>query len=462
MIIKQFVDQGLGNSSYLVGSTEDHVAVVIDPQRNIDSYLKTAQELGLRITHALETHLHADFASGSRELAARTGAHIGASARANLQFHHLSLKEKDKIRIGTLVIQVLDTPGHSPEHISFLVTEKGSADPPVLFSGGALTVGGAGRTDLQGHEHAHSLAHDLYHTIHGKLMPLPEKTIVFPTHGAGSFCVSAGDGEDVDRATTIGHEKLNNPLMKADKEEDFIRLALTGLPSYPTYFKRMASYNKNGPPILGDLPAPPPLSPSEVKRMIEDKGIVVDARPFREFAAGHVPGAISNPFRDSFASYLGWVVPPDHPLIIVPGTPEQLEPIVRQAIGIGYDDLAGYLQGGVKAWQDTGFPVARADLTTPEEVYQELQKKTITVLDVRQDSEWNAGHIPGAMHIELGELEKRIKEVPADSTVAVTCTMGNRSSTAVSILKKAGYKKVKNIAGGFNRWTEARLPIVKG
>lgn len=461
MIIKQFVVEGLGDSSYLVGSPEHPAAIVIDPQRDVDIYLKVAKDLNLHITHTLETHLHADFVSGSRELAALTGAHIGASAAGNLQFHHLSLKEGDRIKSGKLSIQVLETPGHSPEHISFLIGEEGSAESPALFSGGALIVGGAARTDLLGHEHTHSLTHQLYHTLHGKLMRLPENTKVYPTHGAGSFCIASEEGHEKRRSTTIGLEKANNRLFKARSEEDFIKLALEGLPHYPTYFTRMASLNRKGPKILGELPAPPPLPPVKIKQLLDEGALAIDARPFRDFARGHIPGAYSNPLRDSFATYLGWVAPPDNPLVIVPENPEKLEAIVRQAIRIGCDDLVGYLEGGMEAWQQAGYPVDTVDLTTPEEVYPAMQQSEVAVLDVREDTEWEEGHAPGAIHIELGELQKRISEVPSDSTVAVTCSLGNRSSTAVSLLKRAGFKKVKNIAGGITRWKDAKLPLVK-
>ncbi|MBI4330906.1 MAG: MBL fold metallo-hydrolase [Chloroflexi bacterium] len=461
MLIKQFVVEGLGNSSYLVGSPEDRVAVIIDPQRDVDIYLNVARELGLAITHALETHLHADFVSGSRELAARTGAHIGASAAGNLQFHHLSLKEGDRLKTGKLAIQVLETPGHSPEHLSFLVREEGSKEPAALFSGGALIVGGAARTDLLGHEHTHSLTHQLYHTLHDKLMPLPDETRVYPTHGAGSFCIASEEGEEKKRATTIGQERQHNRLLKAASEEDFIKVALEGLPSYPDYFRRMAAVNRKGPRILGDLPIPPPLPPQRVKGLLDKGAIAVDARPFRDFARGHIRGAYSNPLRDSFATYLGWVVPPEHPLIIVPQSEEKLEAIVRQAIRVGYDDLAGYPEGGMEAWQQAGYPVETVELTTPEEVYQEMQKKAVALLDVREESEWATGHVPGALHIELGELEKRIAEVPADAALAVTCSLGNRSSTAASILKRRGFKDVRNLAGGMTAWKDAKLPLVK-
>ncbi len=460
MIIKQFVNEGLGNSSYLIASPQDRVSIVIDPQRDVDLYMQAAKDLDVVITHTLDTHLHADFLSGSRELAARTGAYIGASAAGKLEFHHLSLKDGDRIRSGRIAIQVLETPGHSPEHISFLVSESGSKGPQALFSGGALIVGGAARTDLLGHDQTHYLAHKLYHTVHEKLAGLPDETTVYPTHGAGSFCVATGDGK-AKRISTMGQERKTNRLIHADSEEDFIKAALEGLPNYPTYFERMPAQNRKGPPLLGDLPAPPPLNPAGVKHLIDQGCLVVDARQFPDFARGHIPGALSNPLRDSFGPFLGWVAPAEKRLILLPDNIKNLPEIVRQCIRIGYDDLPGYLEGGMAAWQQQGYPVETADLTTPEETYKELQKNSVKVLDVRQDSEWREGHAPGAIHIELGQLPKRLAEVPADETVAVTCALGNRSSTAVSLLQQAGFKKVKNIAGGMTQWKKAKLPMVK-
>ncbi len=461
MIVKQFVNEGLGNSSYLVASTVDRVALVVDPQRDVDVYVNAAAELGVTITHALETHLHADFVSGSRELAAKTGCHIGASAGAKLEFHHLSLKEADRIKSGRMVVTVLDTPGHSPDHICYLLTEEGSRRPAALFSGGALVVGGAARTDLLGHEHTHSLTHQLYHTIREKLILLPDNTRVYPTHGAGSYCLAA-TGARAERVTTIRREKKHNRLIAIASEEDFIKTALEGLPRYPAYFTFMPGLNRKGPPLLGDLPVPPALKPAKVKQLVDQGYLAMDTRPFHEFARGHIPGAINNPLRHAFVSFLGWVAPFGSPLIIVPAETKDIEEIVRQAIRIGYDNLAGYPEGGMKAWMDAGFPVDSFDLTTPEEVYQEIQTGKTRLLDVRMESEWKAGHAPGATHIELGELQRRITEVPSGSALAVTCSLGNRSSTAVSILRKAGFKRVKNVAGGMTRWKEARLPLVRG
>ena len=459
MFLKQFVNEGLGNSSYLVGSTRTKEAVVIDPQRDVDTYLEEAQRAGLKIKYALETHLHADFVSGSRELAAATGATIGASAQAHLQFPHLPLKERDHLELGEIILEVVETPGHSPEHISFLVREAGKKKPTAFFSGGALIVGGIARTDLLGHEHAVPLARQAYHTVQDKLLKISDEVTVYPTHGGGSYCVAAQREE---RTTSIGQERRTNPLLHTPSEEDFVRLALEGLPAYPSYFRWMRPLNQKGPPVFGRLPVLVPLPPQEVRARIEKDALVIDVRRIRDFAQGHVPGAYSIVLRDALGSWLGWIVPPQRPLVFVTPGPEAHQEIVRQAIRIGYDDLAGYLDGGMAAWQAAGYPVAISGLTTPQETSQKLaERHKITVLDVREEGEWREGHIPGAVHIPLGELEKRAGEIPRASPIAVTCASGARSSSAVSLLQRQGFQDVSNILGGTTAWQRANLPLEK-
>ncbi|HZM21770.1 MAG TPA: MBL fold metallo-hydrolase, partial [Anaerolineales bacterium] len=265
--VEPFVDTGLGNSAYLIGSHDTKKGILIDPLRDVDRYLHAASERGLTLTHVLDTHLHADFVSGCREIAHQTGAEIGASVDAKVGFEHKPLTEDSVIDMGGFHIRVMITPGHSPEHISYLIVEPDGKTPSALFSGGALIVGGAARTDLLGHEHTHSLAHHLYHTIHDKLLNLPDEVDVFPTHGAGSFCVAPVSSE---RTTTIGNERKTNPLALAKNEEEFIKLSLTGLPSYPTYYKYMREINQRGARILGGVPVLKPLIAAEVKALMDE------------------------------------------------------------------------------------------------------------------------------------------------------------------------------------------------
>ncbi len=459
MFLKQFVNEGLGNSSYLLGSTRTGEAVVIDPQRDVDVYIEEAKVAALTIKFSLETHLHADFVSGSRELAGATGAAICASAAANLRFPHYPLRERDHVEIGEIVLEVMETPGHSPEHISFLAREEGEEKPQALFSGGALIVGGIARTDLLGHEHAVPLARKAYETLRDKISKLSDDLEVYPTHGGGSYCVAA---HSEDRATTIGLERHTNRLFQAASEDDFVKLALEGLPAYPAYFKWMRPVNQKGPRVFGRLPQLVPLLPRQVRAEIEKGALVIDVRRIRDFARGHVPGAYNITLRDAFSTWLGWIVPPEKALVFVDTSSESHETIVRQCIRIGYDDLTGYLKGGMDAWKTAGYPVSASALVTPEELSRKLASgKGIAVLDVREIGEWREGHIPGAVHIPLGELQQRINEVPKTGPVAVTCASGQRSSSAVSLLKREGFEDVENIVGGTIAWEKADLPLQK-
>ncbi len=459
MFIKQFVNEGLGNSSYLLGSTKTGEAVIIDPQRDVDIYIEEAKVAGLKIKFSLETHLHADFVSGSRELANTAGATIVASALANLQYAHLPLREGDHIEIGEIIIEVIETPGHSPEHISFLAREQDKKETQSLFSGGALIPGGIARTDLLGHEHAVPLARKAYHSLRDKIMKLSDDVQVYSTHGGGSYCVASQSEE---RTTSIGMERRTNRLLGASSEDDFVKLALEGLPAYPAYFKWMRPVNQKGPRILGRLPELVPISPEDVKKKMEEGALVVDVRRPKDFAQGHLPGAYHIFLGNAFSSWLGWIVPPGRTLIFVDTSSESHEEIVRRAIRIGYDDLSGYLKGGMDAWKSAGYPVSTSGLIMPAELSRKLNSKNeIFVLDVREDVEWKEGHIPGATHIPLGELQKRINEIPRTCPVAVTCAQGIRSSSAVSLLQREGLQEVENIVGGTVAWEKAELPLEK-
>ncbi len=458
MFIKQFVEEGLGNSSYLVGSEESGVAVVIDPVRDAEMYAREAHDRGVRITHILETHVHADFVSGSRELAARTGAIICAGALAGLQFDYTRLQEGETLEVADLKFQVIETPGHSPEHISFLAVDK-NGKPEALFSGGALIVGGAARPDLLGPDETLPLAHQLFHTMREKLGPLPDEVAVFPTHGAGSFCAAPGGQE---RVTTIGAERRHNALFRTTNEDEFVKRAVENLPSYPTYFKRMRVVNQRGPRVLGGIPSLSPLSPEEVRRRIDDGAVVVDTRPGPAFAAGHIPGSFGVPFREGFASWVGWVVPPDRPLIIVSRGQETHHAIARQLAGIGYDELAGYLEGGVASWGEAGFPVSSMDVLSVAELKQKLDSPDQPlVLDVRQDYEWEDGHIPGAVHIEGGKIPEEADSLPRARPIATHCGTHNRSVTALSVLERKGFKDLILIRGGWSAWEKAGYPVEK-
>lgn len=467
MFIRQFVDDGLGNSSYLVASEETGLAVAIDPQRDVDRYVQVAEGLGLRLTHALDTHLHADFVSGARELTAQAGVRIGASAEAELAFDYLPLREGDTISLGDLIIGVLATPGHTPEHISFAVRPAvrqahhaaNGEVPGAIFSGGALIVGGAARTDLLGHDLTETLARHLHHTIHHKLLHFPDEVAVYPTHGAGSFCAAPSIA---DRTTTIGLERQRNPLVQTTSKEAFVHLALSGLPSYPTYFQHMRPVNQQGPRVLGGLPVLEPLSPAAVQQQMAQGVAVVDTRTPHEFAAGHIPDVYGIPLAAPLITWAGWVVPFGTPIVLVADTPAEREEAVRQLIRIGYDDLRGYLEGGIAAWEATNLPVTRVPVMPVEELNQRLGRGDAPiVLDVRQDAEWRAGHLPRAIHTEAGRLPAEELSLAQDDPVVVHCGHADRSTVGISVLERGGYRNLMLLDGGFSAWEAAGYEVAR-
>lgn len=465
LFVKQFVDEALGNSSYLIASEETGIAAVIDPQRDVDKYVKTAEGLGLKLFYALDTHLHADFVSGAHELAHHLGLahehhhfHIGASATANAEFEHISLREGDHLSLGNLSIGVIETPGHTPEHIAFGIYDEKSDIPGTLFSGGSLIVGGTGRPDLLGHEHTTPLAHHLYNTISKKIARLPDDVVVYPTHGAGSFCNTSSSGE---RFTTIGQERANNPFLKITDEEEFVQRATSGLSSYPTYYRSLRAVNKKGARVLGGVPALEPLSPKAVREQLDYGAVIVDVRPTPDYLDGHIEGSYGIPLVTPLNTWAGWIIPFETPVILIADTAAEREEATRQLIRIGYDDLRGYLAGGLKAWQQSGLKLDSTKSVNAAELKDWLsQKDAPAVLDVRYNSEWYFGHIRGAKHVEAGLLpEVAISLLQDDRPLVVHCQRGNRSTVALSILEQKGYKNIYALEAGFQAWLEAGYEI---
>ncbi len=462
MFIEQFVHEELGNSSYLIGSTETGSAAVIDPQRDVDRYLQVAEGMGLRLAYAFDTHLHADFVSGARELAARvTGPfRIGASAKAALDFDHLPLNEGDALPLGDLSIGVLATPGHTPEHISFTVTSAGSAAPHSIFTGGALIVGGAARTDLLGHDSSEPLARQLFHTLHEKLLRFHDGIRVFPTHGGGSFCAAPTSNE---RATTIGRERQTNRLARVFTEDEFVRLSLGGLPSYPAYYRYLREVNRRGPRLLRKVPALEPLPPRDVEDALADGVAVIDTRTPLEFAEGHIPGSYGIPLASPLITWGGWVVPFGSAMILVADHPIRRDEATRQLIRIGYDDLRGYLDGGIAAWQAADLPTDRTRLIDVNELHAWTQRSDAPlIVDVRSDAEWRAGHIPGATHIEAGRVsECADSQVPRDRPVVLHCGAANRATVGLSLLERLGFRNLAMLDTGFGKWRDAGYEVVE-
>jgi glyoxylase-like metal-dependent hydrolase (beta-lactamase superfamily II)/rhodanese-related sulfurtransferase len=440
------VDEGLGNSSYLL-DLGDGRALAVDPSRDPRPYLSEASRRGLRVCFSAETHLHADFVSGSRELAGR-GAEIIASSAGHLEFAHRGLADGDELDLAGLTLRALATPGHTPEHLAYLILD--GSTPMALFSGGSLLVGAVARTDLIDPEQTESLARELYRSIQSRLLTLPDDLAVYPTHGAGSFCSAPATAE---RTTTIGQERRTNPLLAAPDEEAFVARLLGGLGTYPDYFLTLREVNRRGPRVLSPFPSLAALAPHEARELLQAGAEIVDARPFAAFAAGHIPGSLSIALRPAFASWLGWLIPPERPVVFVVDADEDADELVRQALTIGYEHLAGALDGGVAAWEAAGYGLARIPFVTPERLAD-------AVLDVRQETEFAAGHIPGSFHVELG----RLSEVdPPAGRLVVACGHGERAMTGASLLLRQGRRDVSVLAGGPSDWAaRSGHPLASG
>ena len=455
VFVLPFVDEGLGNATHMFGSQESKVAAIVDPLRDVDQYLAAAEQYGVQIRYAMDTHLHNDFVSGAREIAASTGAKVIASADAGLAYDHTPLRGGESVDLAGLSITAIATPGHTPEHVAYVVSQGGS--PSALFSGGALIVGGAARTDLLGKENSVPLAKQLYHSIHDQLLKLPDAVSVFPTHGAGSFCAAPATSE---RKTTIGRERATNPLVRAASEEEFVRRALEGLPSYPVYFGSLRTVNQQGPALLGGVPKLEPLPPKRVQELAAEGVSVLDVRPPPLFLRSHVPGAYGIWANAPLTTWAGWLIPVGTPLVLVAHGPRDLELAVRQLIRIGFDDLRGFLDGGMAAWEAAGLPVKRVPLVAAWDLAPRLRKPDApVVLDVRQDDEWADGHIMGAVHVENGRLPWDDLPFPKDRPIVVHCHTGNRSSSGVSVLLRRGYKDVSLLDGGWAGWSSQGFPV---
>lgn len=458
-VVEPFVDEGLGNSAYLVSSPTAKVAVVIDPMRDIDGYVAAASRDGVRIAHVLETHLHNDFVSGARELAAATGAVIGASAEAQLEFEHRALKDGDRIALGEAALQVVATPGHTPEHVSYLLVEPQTGTPGAVFTGGALIVGGAARTDLLGGDLTVPLARRLYHTVHSRLLTLPDAVEVLPTHGAGSFCAVPMAEE---RTTTIGRERETNPLCRARGEDEFVALATADLFSYPAYFRELRPVNRHGPRVLAGPLRLEPRTPATVQSQAASGAAVLDVRSAAAFAEGHVPSAYGIAVDAPLTTWAGWLIPFRSPILLVSGGAGDRDEAVRQLLRIGYDDLRGYLVDGMKGWTAAGLAVERILRIGPADLRARLAAGTgPVVVDVRTDGEWEAGHIPGAVHVENGLLATQDLGLPFDTPIVVHCQSRNRSTSGWSVLARRGYRNLAVLDGGFRAWNALRFEVEK-
>ena len=444
MNVVPFVHEGLGNSSYLLGLGGGEAAL-IDPDRTVGRYLRAAEEYGWRIAYVVETHLHADFVSGAREAVHATGARVFASADAHCRFEHEPVRAGDRLQLAGVEFEAVATPGHTPEHISYVLHAE--RRPPALFSGGSLIVGGAARTDLIAPDMTEELTRAQHRTLRHAFESLPDETLLFPTHGGGSFCSAGAGGE---RASTLGAERASNAALAMEDEEAFVRWFPTTFPATPDYYFRMRPINQRGPRLRHEIPMPPALAPEAFDAQ-RSGALVIDARPAQAYAREHVPGAISNPFRDSYAVWLGWLVPEDAALLFVTDD-VPIERVVEESLLVGYERFAGWLAGGMASWP--GRAVGHIELVEPAAARRALLDGALAV-DVREPDEYARGHIDGALHIPLGDLQSRVDEVPGDRPVVVYCGHGERASSAASLLERAGLEEVSNLNGGFEAWMEA-------
>ena len=446
--VTPLVDEGLGNSAYLVDLGEGR-GLVVDASLDLRSVRAATEKRALRVAYAVDTHLHADFLTGAVQLAADDGAQVIASARGHRQFPHVGLDDGDEVDLGGLRLRALFTPGHTDEHLSYLLLD-GQA-PVGVFSGGSLIVGSAARTDLLGADRTDELTRAQYRSLQ-RLASLADDVAVWPTHGAGSFCSAPAGGR---RTTTIGAEKAGNPLLAAPDEDAFVAGLLGSLGSYPAYFSRLAELNRRGPDVLDAASAGrlTPLSVPIVDRLRDRGAVVVDVRPVPNFSDGHVPGAVSIALRPQFATWLGWLVPPATQLIVVRNRDQDPEEVAWQARKVGYDQLAGELAGGMDAWRKAGGAVRGIRLVTAAQL-PDIGTGNVEILDVRQDSEYRSGHVPGARHVELGALPDRAAQLPARPTV-VMCGHGERAMGAASLLAREGRTQVSVLAGGPQDWSSA-------
>jgi len=454
---EQFLADGVAQTSYLVGDDATGTAAVIDPRPDTHVYLETARRYGLAITHVLETHIHADFLSGARELVDRLGGGaelcLSVEGEAEYGFDHRPLRDGDTLRFGDAMIEARHTPGHTPEHLAFLLHEGGSEVPWGVLSGDSFFVASVGRPDLLGDDRTEELTQSLFRTVREFYMALDDGVLVYPCHGAGSEC-----GPDIgDRmSTSIGYERRFNPYCRIANYDDFRRAMQHDAPPVPTHYPRLKSVNAAGPEVVGGLPRVPPLPPAAFADGVERGAQLLDTRDMLAFGAGHVAGAINIGGRPDLSVWAGWLLDPERPIWLVLDTDADLPRIVTLLWRTGFTRFGGYLAGGMAAWAEEGRPMSGI----PQMTVHELRKAdgALQRLDVRKQEEWEAGHMPGARHVFLGELPGRLDELDASQPVATYCASGFRASIAASLLRRHGFGDVRNVPGSWKAWRAAGHP----
>lgn len=439
-------DDALSNTSYLLASKR--VGVVVDPPRDVVRHLELADRLGVGIVATLDTHLHADYVSGAPELAADVGAEVVVPRDAQPRFPHRGVADGDRLGWNGVSLRAIATPGHTPEHLAYVLLD--GDDPIAVFSGGSLIVGGAARTDLLGDDQTEKLARAQFRSLR-RLAALPDATALHPTHGAGSFCLASSTAV---ANPTIGTERRTNPLLQLDDENAFVRALTAGFGTFPTYYRHLQRVNRDGPALIRELDEPAALTPETAARLQEKGAWLVDARPIDDWAAGHPRGAVSIELRPAFASWLGWAIPFGEPVVLLVDAERRAEALTF-ARRIGYDAVVGWIEGGMDALRAAGLPVAAVEAIGPEEA-RRRHERGATLLDVRQRAEVDALRLPGAIHVELGDVIAGA--APPATEVITFCGHGERSATAASLLESRGIA-VANLVGGTSAWEAAGLPL---
>ncbi|MFF0826425.1 rhodanese-like domain-containing protein [Brevibacillus sp. NPDC003359] len=470
MLLRYFYDEKLAHASYLVGCQKTGEAIVIDPSRNLAPYFQVAKAEGVSIVAATETHIHADFVSGARELGAVHQAKLFLSNEGDEDWkyqyleglNHQLVHDGDRFFIGNLLFEVMHTPGHTPESISFLLTDLGGhADRPIgIFTGDFVFVGDVGRPDLL--EKAAGImgtsdsgARAMFQSLQ-KFKQLPDYMQVWPAHGAGSAC---GKALGAVPSSTVGYEKLFNWAMSHTNEEEFVNALLDGQPEPPKYFAVMKRVNKEGPALLKELPVVQEFNSFEsIKEWLEN-GQILDTRPFQQFAKGHLDGTFHIPFNKSFANWAGWTVDYNRPVHVM-ATPDELNEILLTLHSVGIDHVTGFIDSG-KLMEREASSLETIEEVTPLEIAERVEKGEVHVVDVRNLAEWNEGHIRDAQHIMLGMLAMRLDEIPHDKPLLVQCRSGARSAIGASILKANGFKDVMNLSGGILKWQKDGLALAE-
>lgn len=453
---------GLAHYSYIVSSNGK--AVVIDPKRDFDSYVKYADARDLTITHILETHIHADYASGALALGEASGAELWLSGHDegedfSYSFPHHEFRDGQELSVGDLRFVALHTPGHTPEHLSFVLydTKRAAEVPIALFSGDFLLVGSVGRPDLLGEGAKQRLARELFRSVRERIAHLPDGIEVFPAHGSGSLC---GAGMSEKKQSTLGYERAANPFLNEPNEGHFVKKILGSVPPFPDYYRRMKQVNSEGPSLLSQIPGQCQFKAEDFKAAVHKAGgEILDLRRPEAFGGAHIPGAFNIGSGQNLSMWAAWILSYDHPIFMVGDDSTDYEEAGRALIRVGLDQIGGYLQGGMKSWIEAGLELAHIPQISVEEL--NAKKTRVHILDVRSDGEWKSGHIEGAEHIMAGELQKHLPPISREKEIDVICGSGYRSSIASSILRREGFTKIVNVVGGMGAWNARKLPTTQ-